>query len=255
MRPETAIASWQQWHGDLPVKPEIVGQLDGGRSNRNYLLKSGNQKLVLRLNGSNTLLPGSNRGSETNIWRAASAAGLAPPLLYTDEQQGILISRYIEDNLPSQPAANKLIIDQAFTLLRRCHQLQVDAHSLDLAEHIQQYWQFIEAKGGPADQRLLKQRIPMQDLLDSSHFKDAETGLCHHDPIMANFVGSPDRLYLIDWEYAANGLLVMDYAALAVEWSIDEELVIAWSGVDPELLTKAKKLYTYLCNLWKQATA
>ncbi len=255
MRPETAIASWQQWHGDLPVKPEIVGQLDGGRSNRNYLLKSGNQKLVLRLNGSNTLLPGSNRGSETNIWRAASAAGLAPPLLYTDEQQGILISRYIEDNLPSQPAANKLIIDQAFTLLRRCHQLQVDAHSLDLAEHIQQYWQLIEAKGRPADQRLLKQRIPMQDLLDSSHFKDAETGLCHHDPIMANFVGSPDRLYLIDWEYAANGLLVMDYAALAVEWSIDEELVIAWSGVDPELLTKAKKLYTYLCNLWKQATA
>lgn len=252
LQPESAITSWQQWHGDLQYKPEIVGQLDGGRSNRNYLLKSGNQKLVLRLNGSNSLLPGGNRGSETKTWQAASAAGLAPPLLYADEQQGILVSSYIEDSLPSQPTARKLIIEQAFTLLRRCHQLRVDAHSLNLAEHIHQYWQFIEAKGGPADQDLLKQRKSMQALLNSSQFKNAETGLCHHDPIMANFVGGPDRLYLIDWEYAANGFLVMDYAAMAVEWMIDDKLVIAWSGVDSELLMMAKTLYQYMCALWEE---
>jgi len=252
LRPESAITSWQQWHGDLSSKPEILGQLDGGRSNRNYLLKSGNQKLVLRLNGNNSLLPGGDRGSETKIWQAASAAGLAPPLLYADEQQGFLVSSYIEDNLPSQPTTNKLIIKQAFTLLRRCHQLQVNTLSLDLAEHIQQYWQFIEAKGGPADITLLKQRKPMQALLESPHFRNAETGLCHHDPIMANFVGGPDRLYLIDWEYATKGLLVMDYAALAIEWGIEDKVVVTQSGVDPELLATAKSLYKYLCALWEE---
>lgn len=255
LRPETAIASWQLWQGDLPGKPEIMGQLDGGRSNRNYLLKSGNQKLVLRLNGSNTLLPGSNRNNEIDIWHAASAAGLAPPLLYADEQQGILVSSYIEDSLPPQAEASRSIVDQALTLLRRCHKLQVDAHSLDLSKHIQQYWQLIEAKGIPADPVLSEQREPMQDLLDSQQFRSADTGLCHHDPIMANFVGGPDRLYLIDWEYAAKGALVMDYAALAVEWEIKDNTVLAHSGIDPELFTKAKKLYTYLCNLWQQATA
>jgi len=229
-----------------------MGQLDGGRSNRNYLLKSGNQKFVLRLNGSNTLLPGSNRHSEMNIWNAASAAGLAPPLLYIDEQQGILVSSYIEDSLPPQAEASRSIIDQALTLLSHCHKLQVDAHNLDLSEHIQQYWQLIEAKGVPADPVLSEQRKPMQDLLDSRHFKEAETGLCHHDPVMANFVGGPDRLYLIDWEYAAKGLLVMDYAALAIEWSIDEELVIERSGIDPELLIMAKALYKYICALWEE---
>jgi thiamine kinase-like enzyme len=94
----------------------------------------------------------------------------------------------------------------------------------------------------------------MQDLLDSPLFKHAETGLCHHDPIMANFVGGPDRLYLIDWEYAAKGLLVMDYAALAIEWKIEDNIILTNSGIDPELLTKAKKLYTYLSKLWQQAT-
>lgn len=255
LQPETAIANWQQWRGDLPGEPEIMGQLNGGRSNRSYLLKSGKQKLVLRLNGNDTLLPGSNRRNEVNIWQAASTAGLAPPLLYSNEQQGILVSAYIEDRLPAQPETNRSIVEHAFTLLKRCHQLDVDAHSLDLAEHIQQYWQLIETKGEPTDLTLLKQREPMQDLLESLCSKGAETGLCHHDPIMANFVGGPDRLYLIDWEYAAKGLLVMDYAALAVEWEIDDEIVIAQTGVDPELLAKAKKLYTYLCKLWQQATA
>jgi thiamine kinase len=255
LHPEIAIAGWQQWPVDLPVKPELMGQLDGGRSNRSYLLKSGDQQLVLRLNGSNSLLPGSSRRSEMKIWQAASTAGIAPTLLYFDERQGILVSTYIEDCLPPESESSQGTADLAFTLLKRCHQLDVDAHYLDLSEHIQQYWQLIEALGEPVDPWLLKQKISMQNLLESPHFKDAETGLCHHDPIMANFVGSPDRLSLIDWEYAAKGRLVMDYAALAIEWSIDDELVIARSGVNPELLTMAKKLYTYLCKLWQQATA
>lgn len=250
MQPETAIASWQHWHGDLPGKPEIMGQLNGGRSNRSYLLKSGKQKLVLRLNGNDTLLPGSNRCSEVNIWQAASAAGLAPPLLYANEQQGVLVSAYIEDRLPSKPEADKSIVEHAFKLLKRCHQLDVDAHSLDLSEHIQQYWQIIEAKGEPIDLTLLRQREPMQNLLESLRSKGTETGLCHHDLIVANFVGGPDRLYLIDWEYAAKGLLVMDYAAMAVEWGIDDGVVMARTGVEAEMLDMAKALYKYLCALW-----
>lgn len=252
LQPESAIASWQHWHGDLPGKPEVVGQLNGGRSNRSYLLKSGKQKMVLRLNGNDTLLPGSNRRSEVNIWQAASSAGLAPPLLYANEQQGVLVSAYIEDRLPSQPEANRSIVEHAFMLLKRCHQLDVDAHSLDLAEHIHQYWQLIEAMHSPVDPALLEQRQSMRDLLESPRFRTARTGLCHHDPIVANFVGSPDRLYLVDWEYAARGLLVMDYAALAVEWSVDDELVTALSGMDPELLIMAKALYKYMCRLWEE---
>ena len=208
--------------------------------------------MVLRLAGNETLLPGGTRRSEIKVWQAASTAGLAPPLLYINKLQGILVSAYIEDNLPSQPTASEPVIDRAFTLLEHCHQLQVDALDLDLSEHIQQYWHLIDSRGGPTDRTLIEQRKPMQKLLGSPLFKDAHKGLCHHDPIVANFVGSPDRLYLIDWEYAAKGLLVMDYAALAVEWGINDGDVVGRTGVEPELLSVAKVLYKYVCALWEE---
>jgi len=73
--------------------------------------------------------------------------------------------------------------------------------------------------------------------------------------VVANFVGSSERLYLIDWEYAARGLLLMDYAALGVEWGIDDAVITNQTGIEAELLIKAKELYKYLCKLWEEATA
>lgn len=253
MQAEIAIADWARWNAGLHEKPEVVRLLHGGRSNRSYLLRSGQRHLVLRLSGKDTLLPGGSRRSETKIWRAASAAGLAPPLLYADEQQGILLSTYIADKLPAQPEASQAIVEHAFDLLERCHQLDIDAHSMDYRQHIRHYWQLIEAGGGATDLSLVKQRKPMQELLESLRSSGAQTALCHHDPTVANFVGSPDRLYLVDWEYAARGLVVMDYAALAVEWGIDDAVVLARAAVERELLAMAKRLYGYLCALWIEA--
>jgi len=252
---ENIINSWHKWHADLAEKPEIIGLLQGGCSNLNYLLKSGNRRLVLRINGKDSLLPDSNRSNESKIWQAACAAGLAPPLLYTDEQQGILISAYITDNLPGRPETSQSVVDQALNLLERCHQLDVDVHSLNYSQHIQQYWRQIEARGGPTSLALLEQRKPMQKLVESLLGSGERCGLCHHDPVVANFVGSPDKLYLIDWEYAARGLVVLDYAALAVEWDIADELVVARSGVKPESLSMGKDLYRYLCALWQAVAA
>ena len=93
-------------------------------------------------------------------------------------------------------------------------------------------------------------QLLLQSLLDS----DNPFGLCHHDPVVANFVGSPGRLYLIDWEYAATGLQIMDYAALAVEWRADDATVMHHAKWHPQSLSRAKELYRYLCALWQQTT-
>ena len=254
MEPETAIASWQQWHGGLKSKPEIIGKLEGGCSNQSFLLDSAGNRMVLRLNNEDTLLPGANRLAEARIWRAASARGIAPPLLHVDEQAGFLLSKFIESNLPPRPQAEDKLLDQVFELLRQCHRLEVNAPAMDYAQHIEHYWRVIDNSGTPPANALAGQRKPMRELLESLLNKDAQAGLCHHDPVPANFVGTADRLYLIDWEYAARGLVVMDYAALGVEWGIADEVVVARSGVEPELLAMAKDLYKYLCALWEAVT-
>ena len=209
----------------------------------------------MRLNGAESVLPGANRSSEYDIWRAASAQGIAPPLLYVDDRYRFLVSTFIENNLPPQPALNSVLVNHAFDLLERCHQLDIDVPCIDYASHIEKYWQIIDNKRHATDPSLRKKREPMQRLLEEIINNGSPTGLCHHDLVKENFVGDQQRLYLIDWEYAANGLLVMDYAALAVEWLLDDEHIFARTGIEPELMTMAKSLYRYLCELWEAVPA
>jgi thiamine kinase-like enzyme len=254
LQPENALENWRQWNTGSDIRPVILGPLDGGRSNRSFLLESNGRKMVLRLNGVSALLPGASRESEFRIWQAAAKHGIAPPLLYTDPDAKYLVSTYIDNNLPAVPQADETLIAQALNLLSRCHQLEVDAPVIDYIDHIEQYWNVIEAKNHLSNSNLLKQREPMRSLLDSLINSDTPTGLCHHDPVTANFVGNKNRLYLIDWEYAARGLQVMDYAALVVEWGIDNTLITARTDTTPDLLSRAKSLYNYICTLWEEVT-
>ena len=229
-------------------------ELSGGLSNQSYLFQSDIGQLVLRINGTGSLLPGANRSDEINIWKAADKQGIAPALIFVDPEHRYLVSKYINIKLPPKPQLNTTAVDQAFSLLESCHQLDVKASSINYHNHIKHYWQIIEAKNQPINPDLIKQRKPIQQTLDSLLNSNTPTGICHHDPVTANFVGTPDHLYLIDWEYAANGLQIMDYAALAIEWQIDDATVLERTDINPESLIKAKALYEYLCDLWEEAT-
>ena len=254
LQPENALNHWHQWSNRLSSKPLLTGALSGGLSNQSYLLKSDMGKLVLRINGTGSLLPVANRSDEINIWKAAAKQGIAPPLIFVDPENRYLVSTYIHNDLPQQPQLNTAFADQAFSLLESCHQLNVKALSINYLNHIEHYWQIIEAKNQPIKPDLINQRKPIQQTLDSLHNSNTPTGICHHDPVTANFVGTPNRLYLIDWEYAANGLQIMDYAALATEWQIDDTAILKKTGFNKESLAMAKALYGYLCALWKEAT-
>jgi thiamine kinase-like enzyme len=254
LQPESAIDSWRHWNAGLGSRPVVLGVLSGGRSNRSFLLGSDISRLVLRINGPGAFLPGADRSTEAGVWQAASEHGIAPSLVYADRQNRFLVSAYIENNLPASPTSDVAIINQALAVLKTCHQLQVSAPAIDYTTHIERYWQIIETGKRPPDPLLRQQRKPMQTLLETLLHSDTPTGLCHHDPVSENFVGSPERLYLIDWEYAATGLQIMDYAAFASEWQIDHATIQARTGLDPENLNMAKALYEYLCALWAAAT-
>jgi thiamine kinase len=255
LQPDTALNSWRKWHIKLHTKPVILGPMSGGRSNRSFLLDSDGTKMVLRLNGTDTVLPGANRRNEAIIWKAASEAGIAPPLLYANEKSGFLVDAHINNSVPSLPPLSELYVNQALELLRRCHRLDFNGPVVDYSGHIEHYWQLIESKKKPVNSALKQQRKAMQILLKQLINSNPETGLCHHDPVIANFVGNPKKMYLIDWEYAANGYLVMDYAALATEWAIEDKTTLDQTQIDPDQLAIAKTLYQYLCNLWTATTS
>ena len=254
LQPEAALADWRQWSDRLGACPAILEPLHGGRSNHSYLLGSGIGRLVLRISGAGTLLPGADRRYETGIWQAASRQGIAPPLLFVDPKHHYLVSAYIDTDLPPQPQHDPAIIDRACALLARCHRLEADAAVIDYHAHIEHYWRLIETGNHQSIESLLEQREPMQHTLASLLDSNTPTGLCHHDPVIKNFVGTAERLYLIDWEYAATGLQILDYAAMASEWQLDDATILAKIPFASEPFQLAKALYQYLCTLWEAAT-
>jgi len=249
LQPEKRIDDWRDWSAELHSRPVVLGELSGGRSNRSLLLRSNLGKLVLRINGIDSLLPGASRDNEITIWQLASNRGIAPPLLFVDPQCQYLVSTYIEDKLPPEPQLDPSCVEQALALMERCHQLDIKAPAVNYFDHIERYWRIIEAESKSPSPTLIRQREPMHSLLESLLNSNTPTGLCHHDPVTANFVGSPERLYLTDWEYAANGLQIMDYAALATEWNLDDAAILERTRFEPESLIKARTLYRYLCSL------
>lgn len=254
-RTENALDSWREWDAPLDTRPVIIGPLGGGRSNRSFLLKSGSEQMVLRINAPATALPNPDRSVEASVWRAASEASIAPRLLCADPGGAFLVSAYIENELPDRPQDNPELAEMALNLLQRCHRLDVEVPKINYAAHIERYWQTIQDRGASVDPSLREQRGPMHQILKDITGSSTPAGLCHHDLVMENFVGSQKRLYLVDWEYAARGLAVMDYAALAQEWGMEDHIVCQQEGVAPKMLAQARSFYRYLCNLWETAGA
>lgn len=249
MNPESAIANWQNWQIKPSCKPEIIGTLGGGLSNQSYLLEARNCRYVLRINATGHALPGIDRQREATIWRAASQAGIAPLLLHADQQ--FLVSDFIEGHgvlAKSSPSEEEL--SQVIGLLEKCHTLEVDVAHLDYESHVQHYWDLIEINNAQVDVSLSLQRQAMQTTLHNLLSSQTESALCHHDPVKGNFVGSAQQLFLIDWEYAAKGMAVMDYAALATEWGLEDQFIIDRTRIQSKELKLAKTLYRYLCQLW-----
>ena len=64
----------------------VVSALDGGLTNRSYLLESGDRRAVLKTDAAPRRAPLNDRPAEAEIQRSAARAGLANDVLYVDDE-------------------------------------------------------------------------------------------------------------------------------------------------------------------------
>lgn len=220
-----------------PVR--VLGPLPGGRSNQAWLVAAGSERYALRLRGSG-LLPDTlaRMDDEATIWRAAHAAGLAPRLVAVDGARGALLSEYLEGT--ADAAGDLAGLCRA---LRKLHALECYPRALDYHAHFAFYCR-------AAGHATLPARVgALLDELGSV----AAPGLCHHDPGPGNVIVGAAGPRLIDWEYAARGWPLMDWAAVVVDWQQTPGVVAAHADVRSEHLELACELYRQLCSWWTQA--
>jgi len=236
----------RDWVGEgLPFRrtPRLVGALDGGRTNRNFLLEADGARWVLRIGNPHAAALGIDRYRELALLRAAAEAGLAPRPLWADPARGLLLSRHVDGERVSPAELNPARRGALLALLAAVRELTGADADFD-------YGACLRAYRAPDDE-------PSSELVDCLAGLDAARarGVCHHDPGPWNVIFAGGRPWLLDWEFAARGLPVLDLAAVVVDWQQPAAQVARLAGAEPGQLDLACVFYRGLCRLWERRLA
>lgn len=108
-------------------------------------------------------------------------------------------------------------------LLQRLHQQPLTGYRLSLTPLLQRYWQLCQHKHWRWQRRL-------QRLLATGEPRPLRLAPIHMDVHAGNLIATPDGLRLIDWEYAADGDVALELAAIcAVDPAQQAEWVAAYA--------------------------
>lgn len=200
MSAEARIAALPLWRG----KPEIE-PIAAGRTNRNFLVRDGNDRYFARI-GADIPQHGISRAAERRCAILAARAGIGPRLLHADA--GFLIAEYVDGiALDTASAKSPELLAQVAALLQRLHAIpaQPDLPGFCPVAAARLYLSDL----ADADLPIARARI---DAALRPLPSPSARCLIHGDLIPENFIRAGDRLWLVDWEYAGNGAPETDLA-------------------------------------------
>jgi thiamine kinase-like enzyme len=214
---EDRIRNLPCWSGAPTIAP-----LAGGLSNANYLVTDASGKHVVRF-GKDYPFHHVSRAHELMVACAAHAAGFSPRVEYADA--GVTVIAHVEAKTLSALDV-KAEAPRIAALLRRFH--------AEMAGHVsgaaQAFWVFHIIRDYV--RTLQEKQTPHARMLPVLIVEAAalETAQCampivfaHHDLLPANFLDDGNRLWLIDFEYAAFGTAMFDLAGLCSNAAMDAD--------------------------------
>jgi thiamine kinase len=247
-------SDWWRWSDSQPV---IIKPLLGGLTNLNYLISVNHELFVLRKNSAISEALNLNRSAEAKALSRADEAGLCAPLIYYDDQHQYMVSRYLGDKTWSVSIDHNLSL--LAELLRGIHQLPGIDADLNVENKISCYWQAIDA------QAAFTRELKSLDSAVRTHITSAKAlnsglVLCHNDLLASNLIiNDKDKLYAIDWEYAAMSDPFYELAVIiegnALNAKQQQSLLTRYlrrpiSTLDWQRLYHWQIIYGYLCVLW-----
>lgn len=247
-------ADWGRWSAS---RPSVVRPLEGGLTNKSFLIAAGDDLLVLRKNSAISDALDLNRAAEAEALGLADNAGLCAPVIHCDPDHRYLVTRYIDGALWDSKDTDAL--QQLAALLRSIHALpSIDAR-LDLEQKIANYWRSIDSNAEfYTALRALAAKVKRHITQISA--SGGALCLCHNDLLKTNLIVSDNgRLHAIDWEYAAMGDPFYELAVIVEEYKLDttqqqfllsEYLLRAVTRHDWQRLDHWQIIYGYLSVLW-----
>jgi thiamine kinase-like enzyme len=219
--PEDRIHALGIWNG-----PIDISAITGGITNRNYLVRDGTLRRVVRL-GDDIPVHHISRSNELAASKAAHAAGLSPAVIH--HAPGVLVLDYIESKaLTPEDLRDAGTLQRVIPLVRACHhdiarEFRGTATIFWVFHVVRDYIATLDAAGSPYHQLFSDLLIKAERLEQAAG--PFEIAFGHNDMLAANFLDDGKRLWLIDWDYAGFNTPLFDLGGLASnnEFSEDAE--------------------------------
>jgi thiamine kinase-like enzyme len=199
--------------------------LEGGITNRNYLVALGGNRYVIRVPGKDTSLLGIDRDAERQANENAAAIGVAPRVVAQLDDPPCLVTEFVEcrEMTPEdlrEPETMRTVIDE----LRRVHDSGADLPtSFDSFRVVEEYRETAASRGGEipaAYEEAYEQASRIEAVLSGPEHDPVP---CHNDLLAGNFLRGSERIWIVDWEYAGMGDRYFDLANFAINNELTPE--------------------------------
>lgn len=244
-RPEAALATIPGWE-DASYR-----DLDGGLTNRTWLVETSDRKAVLKIDDVPRGAPFNSRSAEASIQRAAADAGIANRVLHVSDT--VYLTEYVAGEVWSWADLNEDEKLRALAdALRRLHALPSTGRTFDAREAAELYARAIGSK----DEASVREQLQIVHAMPQPQ----TLRCCHNDLVAENIIATPDIRFL-DWEYACDNDPLFDLATIVAHHRLSaarrDVLLDAYFDADADRwgqrLIAYERVYRALLWLWKAA--
>ena len=251
------LRHWQP-DGDEGATPEVEAVFSTGHSNRNILLRQGDQRFVVRLPSNDGERLGVDRRVERRALALAEKIGLGAPVLYCDPRTGALVTRYLESRpVRVEGIAADETIDRIVAALRTLHRQDLKLPLMNVADRIRQYARDVQLQRPRQWEQTRELLAAAQHVLERYRFTRWTDALCHNDLVAQNILEVDGGVRFVDWEYAGRGDPFFDLATLAEDNAFSlidrRRLLLSYGEIGDaalERLYRMRVMYRLLSVLW-----
>ncbi|HET9119855.1 MAG TPA: choline/ethanolamine kinase family protein [Solirubrobacterales bacterium] len=192
--------------------------LEGGITNRNYLVVLGGKSYVIRVPGKDTDLLDIDRSAEREANENAAAIGVAPKVVAQLDDPPCLVTEFVECTaMTPEMLREPETMNEVLETIRKVHESGADLpSSFDSFRVVEQYRDTAASRGGEIpdafDEAHEQARLIEAALSGSEH----DPVPCHNDLLAGNFLRGSERIWVVDWEYAGMGDRYFDLANFAI---------------------------------------
>ena len=201
----------------------VITPLEGGITNSNYRVDVHGSSYVVRVFGMNFQELGIVRAHEYHCTRIASDLGIGPEVIQFLPDQGALITRFIEVDKNTAACVNITdTLQRIVGTIKQYHQGPSFPGHFSPFQAVRDYHKRAISRQVrfPDD---LSQSLSLMDQIEQALISVQRVVPCHNDLLPDNMLHAGDRIWILDWEYAAMGDLFFDLGNFAVNHELTDD--------------------------------